>query len=233
MIPIALVYSEFYNNGENGIAAFQLTEEDDNNKVVIEDMTAKNSQDTGFFSGSGMYLAGTGITVNNANIKNNVLSGIEIGAGVVNEITLAGDVTITNNEIAGIITEDSSVQGTVHVTGNLDLNRNGEYGVATNSADLTVAVGGSYSGKSGKSGSGSLTACDNGVWDIYNYVGGTFEGTDYTCDMTKTAGPVPECEPCQPGCSSSDPGTGSGRSLSNFVAKEMDMEPLYPIFLGN
>ncbi len=164
---------------------------------MIEDVTAKNNQE------GGIVLTGTGITVNNANIKNNAFFGLQIGNNVVNEITLDGHISITNNENAGFITEDSSVQGKVHVTGNLDLKRNSEYGIATNSADLTVAVGGSYSGKSGKSGSGSLTACDNGVWDIYNYVGGTFEGSDYTCDMTKTSGPVPDCKPCNPGCDES------------------------------
>ena len=197
MVPTALVYSEFYNNDEYGIVAAQL---EDNAKIMFEDVTVKNNA-------IGMALTGTGITLNNANIRNNNLYGLEISREVLpsvkNEITLDGHISITNNGNAGFITEDSSVKGTVHVTGNLDLNRKGEYGLATNSANLTVAVGGSYSGKSGKSGSGSLTACDNGVWDIYNYVGGTFKGSDYTCDMAKTNGPVPECKPCYPGCDES------------------------------
>ena len=168
---------------------------------MIEDVTAKTN------TAYGMYLTGTGITVNNANIKNNI-AGLVIGSNAVNEITLAGDVTITNNEIAGIITAGSSVQGTVHVTGNLDLNRNGEYGLATNAANLTVAVGGSYSGKSGKSGSGSLTACGNSLYDIDNVDGSTFIGSDYTCDTTDGF-PESVCKPCYPGCPSPEPAGSS------------------------
>ena len=73
-----------------------------------------------------------------------------------------------------------------------------EYGVATDSDKFTLVVRGSYSGKSGKSGSGSFTACDNTLLDINNAGGSTFEGTDYTCD-TKVGTNLPECKPC-PGC---------------------------------
>ena len=85
--------------------------------------------------------------------------------------------------------------------------------------------GGSYSGKSGKSGSGSLTACDNYGLDIGNGGGITFVGSDYTCG--KPAGDVPDCKPCYPDCSSSDHSDdGSGRTLgltlSDFVAGDLD-----------
>ncbi len=190
-----LVYSKFYNNYE-GLAAFQYNE--DNAKVAIEDVTAKNNEL------DGVYLTGTGITVNNANIKNNGL-GLWIGDNVFeNEITLAGDVTITNNKY-GFYTE-TATQGIVYVTGDFNLNRNDEVGLSI-SENFTLAVGGSYSGKSGKSGSGSITACDNTL-DIVNFGGANFEGTDYTC--VTTDGPdVPKCKPCYPGCPSPEPDESS------------------------
>ena len=188
-------YSKFYNNYD-GLSTFQLNK--NNAKVVIEDVIAKNNEF------EGMYLTGTGITVNNANIKNN-LNGLVIG-GVAenNEITLAGDITVTNNKYGFDTT--ARAQGTVYVTGDFNLNRNEEVGLEARSPDLTIAVGGSYSGKSGKSGSGSLTACDNGQYDIVNDGGtggpSTFEGSDYTCETTDGPG-IPKCEPCHPGCSES------------------------------
>ena len=162
---------------------------------MIEDVTAKNNQYIG------MFLIGTGITVNNAIIKNN-LNGLAISSNAQNgEITLAGDITVTNNNHGFDTT--TSAQGTVYVTGDFNLNRNEEVGLEASSPDLTIAVGGSYSGKSGKSvGSGSLTACDNGLYDIFNSGGSNFEGTDYTCDTTDGPG-TPKCEPCHPGCSES------------------------------
>jgi hypothetical protein len=170
---------------------FQENEED--NKVVIKDVIAKNNEL------DAMYLTGTGITVENANMRNNY-RGLLIGNKAENEITLAGDITITNNQF-GFDTVPS-VKGTVYVTGDFNLNRNEEVGLGlgleTSSPDLTITVGGSYLGKSGKSGSGSLTACENTL-DIYNFGGSTFEGTDYTC--VTTDGPdVPVCKPCYPGC---------------------------------
>src|SRR6056300_140222 len=81
-------YSKFYNNYD-GLSTFQLNK--NNAKVVIEDVIANNNQDTG------IYLTGTGITANNANIMNNP-TGLKIGNLVANEITLAGDIFITNNE---------------------------------------------------------------------------------------------------------------------------------------
>ena len=184
---------------------------------MIEDVISKNNQD------DGMYLTGKGITVNNANIKNNGDDGLLIGTNVFNEITLAGDITITNNKYGFYTDSFRFPLGTVHVTGNLISNHN-EYGVATDSK-FTIVVGGSYSGKSGKSGSGSLTACDNSLYDIDNKGPSTFEGSDYTCDTTD--GPVPDCKPCYPGCPSSDHSDdGSRRSLgltlSDFVAGDLD-----------
>ncbi len=189
-IPIPLIYSQFYNNYD-GLSAFQLNK--NNAKVVFEDMIAKNNQDTG------IYLTGTGITVNNANSRNNRNDGLLIGSIAENDITLAGDIFITNN-VAGFEIEPLA-QGTVHVTGNLDLNRN-VVGMLSY-ANFTIALGGPYSGKAGKSGgSGSLTACDNNQYDIASIFGTiTFEGSDYTCDNDKTFGKsVPDCKPCHPDC---------------------------------
>ena len=178
---------------------------------MIVDVTSNNNQE------DGMYLTGTGITVNNANIKNNGDDGLTIGPNVLNEITLAGDITSTNNIDRGFVTS-SIAQGTVRVTGNLISNRN-KYGVDSSfSHSLTIDVGGSNSGKSGKSGSGSLTACDNSLYDIDNFKGVTFIGSDFTCDTTD--GPVPECQPCYPGC---DEPSASGQNSQTIAQETMTM----------
>jgi hypothetical protein len=185
------VYSEFYNNYQ-GLGVFQYNEE--NAKVMIEDVTTNNNELVG------MYLTGTGITVNNAISRNNEY-GLAIGRNAVNEITLVGDIDATNNNKYGFAVR-SETQGKVYVAGNLNLNRN-VYGVVTDSSpEFTLVVGGSYSGKSGKNGSGSRTACDNGQYDIYNFGGSTFEGSDYTCGTKRVfTADVPNCKPCHPGCS--------------------------------
>ena len=199
-----------------------MLQENDSSKIMIQDVISKNNLNYG------ISLTGTGITVGNAISRNN-----EYGLfarqvpqiNPVNEITLAGDVTLTNNYY-GFATVYTV--GTVYVTGNLNSKHN-VYGVATYAPEFTLVVGGSYSGKSGKSGSGSLTACGNSLYDIDNAGGSitssggpsTFVGSDYTCDTTDGTD-LPECKPCYPGCSSSDPGTGSGRSLSDFVTGDLD-----------
>ena len=182
----------------------------------------------------GIYLTGTGITVNNAIMSNNP-EGLKIGPIAEDEITLAGDVTITNGEV-GIVTR-SNTQGTVRVTGNLISNRN-VVGLLPLSDNFTIAVGGSYSGKSGKSGSGSLTACDNNLYDIKNAGQSTFEGSDYTCDTAVPPGAdLPVCKPCHPGCPSPSPSesaefsetqqiTSSMAEDHDLVAMAMDMEYL-------
>jgi len=58
---------------------------------VIEDVIAENNNREGFF------LTGTGITVNNAYSRNNKY-GLKIGPQRNNKITLAGDISITNNK---------------------------------------------------------------------------------------------------------------------------------------
>ena len=58
---------------------------------MFEDVTVKNNVE------QGVYLTGTGITLNNADIKNNRY-GLEIGPNFINDITLAGDISVTNNE---------------------------------------------------------------------------------------------------------------------------------------
>ena len=182
---------------------------------MIEDVAAKSNEYLG------MYLTGTGITVNNAIMRNNYY-GLGIASNAENnDITLAGDITATNNEYR--FDTSSSAKGTVYVTGDFNLNRNEEVGLEASSPDLTIAVGGSYSGKSGKSvGSGSLTACDNGLYDIFNFGGSTFEGSDYTCGTTEGAG-VPECKPCYPGCSSPEPNESSFHIASAaFKTKDVD-----------
>ena len=181
---------------------------------MIEDATAKNNQDTG------IYLTGTGITVENTYIKNSEY-GLAIGEN--NEITLDGDITVTNNKYGARAPSDA--QGTVYVTGDFNLNRN-VVGLLPLSDKFTIAVGGSYSGKSGKSGSGSLTACDNNGYDIDNDVGANFEGSDYTCGTTN--GPVPECKPCHPGCDESSASETSQAMAQDTMATFMEAQPMLP-----
>jgi hypothetical protein len=165
-------------------------------------VTAKNNEVIG------MLLNGEGITVENAYIKNN-LFGLVIGQfGSKNEITLDGDITVTNNKFGFYTT--TAAQGTVYVTGDFDLNRNDEVGLFVFSPDLTIAVG-------GRRRSGSITACDNNGYDIDNNVGANFEGRDYTCDTTNGPG-VPECKPCFPGCDGS-----SALETSQAMAQETSM----------
>ncbi len=197
----------------------------------------------------GLYLTGSGITVNNADIKNCEILGLFIPRvfGFVNQVTLAGDISVTNSGDGfvsggqqltayvnvtgnlnsnhnrfGLLASDSFDQGSFHVTGNLNLDHN-EYGLVSYSDNFTIVVGDSdYSGKSGKSGSsGSLTACNNRESDIVNY-GSTFEGRDYTCTSTfnnSTGADLPVCKPCYPVCSSpsSASAASGGRSLSNVL----------------
>ena len=107
----------------------------------------------------------------------------------------------------------------MRVTGNLISNRN-VVGLLPLSDNFTIAVGGSYSGKAGKSGSGSLTACDNGVWDIDNFGGSTFEGSDYTCGTTDGTD-LPVCKPCYPGCPSPSPSESAEFSETQQIASSM------------
>jgi hypothetical protein len=207
LVPTALIYSEFYNN-IGGLGVFQYNDDDDA-KVMIEDVTAKNNE-------GGMYLTGTGITVENAISRNN-FGGLGIGSDVENEITLDGDITVTNNKFGFVVVPAS--QGTVRVTGELISNHN-VYGVATYAPEFTLVVGGSYSGKSGKSGSGSLTACDNSLYDIENNGPSTFEGGDYTCDTTDGTD-LPVCKPCHPGCPSPSASESAEFSETQQIASSM------------
>jgi hypothetical protein len=184
-----------------------------------------------------MYLTGTGITVNNANIGNNEY-GLRIGDNAPNnEITLDGDVSITNSYY-GFAT--ASAVGTVYVTGNLNSKHN-VYGVATYAPEFTLVVGGSYSKKSGKSGSGSLTACGNSLYDIDNAGGSitssggpsTFVGSDYTCDTTDGTD-LPVCKPCYPGCDESSASETSqamahDETMATFMTGNDSPGPLKPM----
>ena len=207
-----------------------MLQENDSSKIMIQDVISKNNLNYG------ISLTGTGITVNNANIRDNdVAYGLVIGNNIENEITLAGDVSITNN-VNGFAVAPAA-QGTVRVTGNLISNRN-VVGLLPLSDNFTYVVGGSYSGKSGKSGSGSLTACDNSLVDIQNAGGSNFEGSDYTCDTAVPPGAdLPVCKPCHPGCPSPSPSesaefseiqqiTSSIAEDHDLVAMAMDMEYL-------
>jgi len=157
----------------------------------------------------GVYLTGTGITVRNAKVKNSE-SGLVIGSNFIsraNNVTLAGDISITNNGV-GLTTNTFPNQRTVRVTGDLNILRN-DVGIELkkfSNLNFVVGAGSNSTGKSGKSGSGSLTACDNSGYDIKNVGASTFEGSKYICDTTSdesTGADLPECKPCYPYCSSS------------------------------
>ncbi len=157
----------------------------------------------------GGYLTGTGITVRNAKFKNSE-SGLVIGSNFIswaNNVTLAGDISITNNGV-GLTTNTFPNQRTVRVTGDLNILRN-DVGIELkkfSNLNLVVGAGSNSTGKSGKSGSGSLTACDNSVHDIANIGESTFEGSDYVCDTRfndSTEADLPDCKPCYPHCPSS------------------------------
>jgi len=192
-IPNARVCSEFYNN-YNGAFVQNYME---NSKVFIEDVIVNNNPY------QGMTLIGTGITVENAKIKNNgfglVFAADSDFTDIANEITLDGDIFITGNTFAGL--DGGSGQGTVYFTGNVNSIRNevGLFFSRSGGADYTFKV----------ESSGSLTACDNWKADIVNLGDSTFEGSGYTCtkNFNKTViglvgGELPKCEPCHPGCAS-------------------------------
>ena len=67
LIPIALVDSETYDNYD-GLDAIQ--NENDSSKIVIQDVISKNNKS------NGISFSGTGITVKNANSRNNGKAGL-------------------------------------------------------------------------------------------------------------------------------------------------------------
>ena len=128
------------------------------------------------------------------------------------DITLDGKVFLNNTDCCGLLGYDwfgsperPLKNGTVRITGELITDRNVYYGVemAYGTNISIVLDNGSSSGKSNKGSSGSLTACDNGKYDIYNEGDGSFEGTDYTCNSTLgNQDLLPVCKSC-PKCSHS------------------------------
>ncbi len=157
----------------------------------------------------------------------------KIGPVAENEITLSGDISITNHFVG---VDVFGAKSTVRVTGNLISNHN-RFGILAKSADLTIALGGSNSGKSGKSGgSGSITACGNTEYDIINlYPAIPDEGSDYTCGEI-VGFPESVCKPCYPGCPSPSPSESAQFSetqqIASYMAEDLDivaMDMEYPL----
>lgn len=178
-------------------------------KVLVKDVVSKNNGDPG-----GVQISGTGITLLNVKASNNDGAGIQIvGYPTVpsvpyprTDVTFEGIVSLNNNEAYGIlvVNSDVTVNGTIHVTGDLNTDRNGMAGVfMNNNTAVSIVLGEASSfGKSSKGSSGSLTSCGNGEDDIVNNGKGVFEGSDYTCgeSFTENNAQLPQCKPC-PDCS--------------------------------
>ena len=176
-------------------------------KVLVKDVVSKNNE-------LGIQISGTGITLLNVKASNNDGAGIEIvGYPTVpsvpyprTDVTFEGIVSLNNNEAYGILVVNSDVtaNGTIHVTGDLNTDRNGMAGVVmVNNTAVSIVLGEASSfGKSSKGSSGSLTSCGNGEDDIVNNGKGVFEGSDYTCgeSFTENNAQLPQCKPC-PDCS--------------------------------
>jgi len=180
-------------------------------EVLIEDVVSNNN------NVEGIFVSGTGFTIRNVESSNNGFAGLLVAGyptypPVENprtEITLDGKVSLHNNDCCGLLLNDlfgsPLKNGTVRITGELTTDRNSNYGVemAYGTNISIVLDNGSSSGKSNKGSSGSLTACDNGKYDIYNEGDGSFEGTDYTCNSTLgNQDLLPVCKSC-PKCSHS------------------------------
>jgi hypothetical protein len=183
-------------------------------KVLVKDVVSKNNE-------LGIQISGTGITLLNVKASNNDGAGIEIvGYPTVpsvpyprTDVTFEGIVSLNNNNFFGIDVEnnvvenaDVTVNGTIHVTGDLNTDRNGKVGVyMRNNTSVSIVLGEASSfGKSSKGSSGSLTSCGtvDGEDDILNNGKGVFEGSDYTCgdSFTENNAQLPQCKPC-PDCS--------------------------------
>ena len=207
LLTTLYIYSNIYNN-KAGLAIYQKNEEG-GAKVLVKDVVSKNNE-------RGIQVSGTGITLLNVKASNNALQGLVIvGYPTVpsvpyprTDVTFEGIVSLNNNEAYGIlvVNSDVTVNGTIHVTGDLNTDRNGMAGVyMRNNTSVSIVLGEASSfGKSSKGSSGSLTSCGNGDGedDIVNNGKGVFEGSDYTCgdSFTENNAQLPQCKPC-PDCS--------------------------------
>lgn len=196
-----VVRTNTYNNGRGGLGVFQGN--DDDTKVLIEDVTSKNN------GNAGMQLTGTGITVRNVEVT---YSGAGGRAGIsirddaqtnaFTEINFEGTILSHSNVNSGVDISDKDttkpVNGTVSISANLKTYNNGLNGLGIESGsllDVMVEKG------------GSITACNNGGntaipddrADIFNNGTGTIGGLPkYVCDSTGGIGDLPDCKPCPP-----------------------------------
>lgn len=205
--------SNFYNNAV-GLTIFQMNK--DGATVLLEGISSNDSDETNPLT-SGIQLTGTGITLREVEASSNVRGVLIVAepfnsteityeeqASLVYDITFDGQVYLNNN-LKGLEIMNSGfpgpTKGTLHVNGDLKTDRNILYGVTMDpNTDFNIVLGkmGSSVGKSKKGRSGSITACKNGQYDIYNEGNGDFEGNGYTCDNTFTPNQkqLPVCKRC-------------------------------------
>jgi len=198
-------YSNFFVNYD-GLHVYQQNM-DGSAEVLIEEVVVRNNGE------KGIVLSGIGIILRNVESSNNDADGLankgdpESPSGIT-DFTFEGKVYLINNGNNGLWIRSSNnitPNGIVRITGELITDRNAFSGVnMTSNTNVTIVLGkGPFSGKARKGSSGSLTACDNGNYDIANEGDGSFEGTDYTCNSTLgNQDLLPVCKSC-PKCSHS------------------------------
>ena len=198
-----VVRTNTYNNGRGGLGVFQGN--DDDTKVLIEDVTSKNN------GNAGMQLEGTGITVRNVEVSGaGGRAGISVrddeGTNAFTEVNFEGTILLHNNDFSGLDISNrdpaKAVNGAVSISANLKTYLNGLNGIGIESdsnsiVDIILEKG------------GSITACNNGGntdipddrADIFNNGNGTIDGLGlgrYICDSIGGIGDLPDCKPCPP-----------------------------------
>jgi len=227
-------FSNFYGNGATGLQIGQFVSD---GKVILEDVTIKNNGNPiGTFTtpsggeanlgiGVGIQMAGTGLTVRNAEVSGNFgISAVLISpfpdALPIVGVNLEGEISIHNNQGSGLAISpvpSSLGNGTVIISADLNIYLNGANGInAPNEQGVDIIL------EKG----GSLSSCNNAravtslrFVDILNNGTGSFLSSGkgkYTCD-TKAGegedslidsetgevfidtGEVPDCKAC-PAC---------------------------------
>ncbi len=192
---ICYSFSNFYNNGKDGVFVDTPYDNGGIKTSFIDDVVSKNN------GLHGISVAGSGFfTIRNVEAVNNAFAGISLQASADPfSVTLDGQVHLNNNDYGLLLLNFAAAAATVNVVGDLVTDRNRYYGIFNEYAPMVLGNSdNSSSGKSGKAGSsGSVKACMNGQVDIplFDIGNENFEGDDYTCD-----GELSKCSECYPGC---------------------------------